>query len=109
MLLCFQYLHLIGEDDLLDVKKEVMDLASRWKDLGLALRVRRPVLDTISSKNHHNPVDCLGDMLLVWLQGQYDTKRFGQPSWELLCKAVENRAGGNNPALAESIRKRHGI
>ena len=86
-----------------------MDLASRWKDLGLALRIKRSTLDTISTKNHHDPVDCLGDMLLVWLQGQYDTKRFGQPSWELLCKAVEDRAGGNNPALAGNIRKRHGI
>ena len=86
-----------------------MDLASRWKDLGQALRVRCPVLNTILSKNHHIPEDCLGDMLQAWLQGQYDTKRFGQPSWEFLCKAVENRAGGNNPALAGSIRKRHGI
>ena len=86
-----------------------MDLASNWKGFGLALRVRRPVLDTISSKNHHNPEDCLGDMLLAWLQGQYDTKKFGQPSWELLCKAVDDCAGGNHPALAGSIRKRHGI
>ena len=102
-------IHLIGENDLFNVKEEVMELASRWKDLGLALRLQNPTLETISSKNNRDPEDCLRDMLLAWLRGQYDTKQFGQPSWELLCQAVEKRAGGNNPALAGSIRKRHGI
>ena len=97
------------EDDLLDVKEEVIDLASRWKDLGLALRVKCSTLDTISSKNHYNPEDCLRDTLQAWLQQQYDTTKFGQPSWQVLCKAVENPAGGKNPALARSIRERHGI
>eukprot|EP00731_Ephydatia_muelleri_P007182 Em0003g1430a len=99
----------LEEDDLLDVKEEVIDLASRWKDLGLALRVKCSTLDTISSKNHYNPEDCLRDTLQAWLQQQYDTTKFGQPSWQVLCKAVENRAGGKNPALAKSIRERHGI
>ena len=94
------------EYDLLDVKEEVIDLASRWKDLGLALGVK---YSTISSKNHDNPEDCLRDTLQAWLQQQYDTTKFGQPSWQVLCKAVEHRAGGNNPALARSIRERHGI
>ena len=86
-----------------------MDLASKWKDLGLALRVKRSTLDTISSNNHCNPEDCLRDTLQAWLQQQYDTTKFGQPSWQILCNAVESRAGGNNPALAGKMRERHGV
>ena len=83
-----------------------MDLASNWKDLGLALGIKYSTLKTIGLENLQIPKDCLGNMLQAWLQQQYDTKKFGQPSWELLCKAVEHSAGGNNPALAGSIRKR---
>lgn len=86
-----------------------MDLASKWKYLGLALGVKCSTLDTICYKNHQKPEDCLRDTLQAWLQQQYDTKKTGQPSWQLLCKAVENRAGGNNSAVAKSIRERHGL
>ena len=96
-----------GEDDLVDVVEEVMDVASRWKSLGLALRIKAAELDTISSKNHTDPTDCLKDMLLAWLQQRYDTKKFGPPSWRMLCQAIFKPAGGNNPALARSIAGRH--
>ena len=93
-----------GEDDLVDVVEEVMDLASRWHSLGLALRLKPAELDTISSKNHTNPLECLKYMLLAWLQQHYDVKRFGRPSWKMLCKTISKQVGGNNPALAEKIK-----
>ena len=91
----------------MDVMNEIMDMASKWKSLGLALRLRNADLDTISSKNHADPCNCLRDMLLAWLQQHYDTKRFGQPSWRLLSQAIYNRAGGDNPVLAETIAQQH--
>ena len=96
-----------GEDDLVDVVEEVMDLASRWHSLGLALRLKPAELDTISSKNHTNPTDCLKDMLLAWLQQRYDIIKFGLPSWRMLCQAILKSAGGNNPALSRKIAERH--
>ena len=56
-----------GEDDLGDVVEVVMNVASKWRSLGLALRLKVAELDTISSKNHTNPTECLRDMLLAWL------------------------------------------
>ena len=94
-----------GEDDLVDVMKKVMDMASKWRPLGLALRLKSAQLDTISSKNHTDPTECLRDMLLSWLQQCYDTTKFGQPSWRLLCQAIDNPAGGNNPGLAKRLQE----
>ena len=33
--------------------------------------------------------------------------RFGKPTWKRLVEAVEDRVGGNNPALAQEIAKDH--
>ena len=34
-------------------------------------------------------------------------ERFGKPTWKSLVKAVEDKVGGNNPALAQTIAKKH--
>ena len=91
----------------MDVMEEVMDVASSWRSLGLALRLKATELDTISIKNHTDPTECLRDMLLAWLQQRYDVKRFGPPSWRMLCQAISKRVGGNNPALARKIADYH--
>ena len=83
---------------------EVTDLAAKWRPLGLALRLKSAVLDTIYS-NH--PTECLRDMLLAWLKQQYDINTFGRPSWSMLCTAISKPAGGNDPALARKIAENH--
>ena len=96
-----------GENDLVDVVEEVISVAAKWRSLGLALRLKTAELDTISSKNHTNPTDCLNDMLLAWLQQRYDTKTFGPPCWRMLCQAISKQSAGNNPALARVIAEHH--
>ena len=51
---------------------------------------------------------CLTEVLTLWLKGNYNSERFGEPSWELLARAVADPAGGNNPALAEEITRQYG-
>ena len=96
-----------GEDDLVDVMEAVLDIAAEWESLGIVLRITPAELYTISSKNHSDPKKCLRDVLFAWLQQRYDTKRFGQPSWRMLCQAVQKPVGGNNPALARKIAIKH--
>ena len=96
-----------GEDDLVDVVEEVMVLSPKWRSLGLVLRLKATELNTISSKNHNDSTECLKDMLLVWLQQCYKINMFGIPSWRMLCQAISNPAGGNNPPLARKIAERH--
>ena len=53
-------------------------------------------------------VDCLRQMLSTCLQKNYNTERFGQPTWVRLVEAVNNSAGWGNPSLTMKIAKDHG-
>ena len=80
-------------------------MAARWKNLGLALRLEPDKLDVIEGENKRME-DCLTQVLSLWLKKMYDYKRLGDPSWQLLARAVGDPVGGNNPALAEKIAKK---
>ena len=81
-------------------------MTSRWKELGLALRLRPAVLKTIETQQTDLNSRMI-DILTEWLQQNYNTDRFGLPSWKLLVDAVAHRSGGNNPALARQIATKH--
>ena len=53
--------------------------------------------------SHHDSDDYLTEILILWLHKNYNTEIFGEPSWELLAKAVGHPTGGNDSALAELI------
>ena len=89
-----------------DVKRELWPVTARWKDIGLALRLNPDKLDEIERDNR-NSSDCLTKVLTLWLKKNYNTKRFGEPSWELLAAAVADPCGGNDSALAEVITGKH--
>ena len=83
-------------------------MTSRWKELGLALRLRPAVLKTIETQQTDLNSRMI-DILTEWLQQNYNTDCFGLPSWKLLVDAVAHCSGGNNPALARQIAtKRNG-
>ena len=90
------------------MKSELAPVTARWKYIGLALRLNPSKLKRIERENRDNLEDCLTEVLTLWLNGTYNTERFGEPSWELLARAVAHPAGGNNPALAEEIAKKDG-
>ena len=96
----------VGSDDLYEVKGEVVSVAARWKDLGLALRLEPDRLNVIEGENRRMD-DCLTEVLSLWLKKMYDYERLGDPSWQLLARAVADPVGGNNPALAERIVKKY--
>ena len=89
------------------MKRELQPVTDRWKHIGLALRLDPSELKVIERENR-DLEDCLTEALALWLRKAYNTERFGEPSWELLARAVGDPAGGNNPALAEKIGKKHG-
>ena len=94
-----------GIDDLFDVKSELQPVTTRWKSLGLALRLGPDKLDEIE-RDKRNCSDCLTKVLTLWLKKTYNTERFGEPSWELLAAAVGDPAGGKDCALANAILTR---
>ena len=94
-------------DDLFDVKSELIPVATRWKHIGLALRLDPAQLSIIES-DQGRVDDRLTEVLHLWLKKAYNSKRFGEPSWTLLARAVGHPAGGNNRALAEKIAEKYG-
>ena len=94
------------ENDIHVVWKEVACLADMWRKLGLELRMKDSYLkENIPSTK--SPIDSLKHMLELWLSGNYNVQRFGQPSWNSLCDAIEARTACNNAVLAYRIRIKH--
>ena len=71
------------------------------------MRLKADTLDSIHSKNNGDPTACLISMATEWLKRNYNVGKFGQPTWQMLVKAVGSRAGGGNNGLAEKIAKSH--
>ena len=70
--------------------------------MGLALGLNQGQLDSIQI-NNRTAEECLTAVATEWLNRAYNTTEYGEPTLQRLCEAVRNRAGGNNPALAERI------
>ena len=91
----------------MDIMEALVDIMAKWKCLGMALRIKQADLEAISSKHVSDAKENLRDTLNAWLQHRYNVEQFGQPSWKLLCQAVHNRVGGDNPKLAKTIAEKH--
>ena len=94
-------------EDLFEVQSELCHIEAKWRSLGLALRLHPGTLDTIETDCCSAAQSCLRQVVTLWLKREYDTKRFGAPSWQQLVTAVAHPAGGSNPALAETIALSH--
>ena len=95
-----------GTEDLQDVRSALEPVIARWRPIGLALRLTSNRLDVIN-RDRGNCEDCLTEVLTLWLNRNYDTEQYGEPSWEMLARAVGHRAGGNDTALSQEITGRY--
>ena len=86
------------------MKSQLEPVIDRWRHIGLALRLDPDQVKRIKKENS-DLEDCLTEVLTLWLQKNYNTERFGEPSWEMLARAVSDRSGGNDPALAGEISR----
>ena len=60
------------EDDLHDVISAVADLAGRWQEFGIALKLRISDLNAIHSTSAQSTNVCLRKMLTLWLRQNYN-------------------------------------
>ena len=94
-------------DALFDVLKELNPVSAKWRNIGIALRLKPNILDGISAYNNGDPTACLNSVITEWLKRNYNVKKFGEPTWQWLVKAVGDPAGGANMAQASDIAGRH--
>ena len=85
-----------GTDDLLEVLEELTPIERRANNLGIALGL---------STGSYNPT--MESVIQTWLDQDYNTQRHQLPSYRRLVKAVTNKVGGSNPALAKKIAANH--
>ena len=50
---------------------------------------------------------CLSEVIANWLKKNYNTEKFGLPTWRWLVEVVADPAAGNDRALAEVIARKH--
>ena len=90
-----------------EVLDEVIDLQGKWTDILAGLRLPPNLRSTIKAEHSTNTRSCLEAVLLAWLSKSYNVEKHGPPSWRTLVKAVADRNGGADVALALKIAKNH--
>ena len=80
---------------------------SKWKLVGTGLGLKASKLKEIERSNSNDLTSCLLDVIITWLQRNYNDERFGKPTWKRVVEVVNNPAFGANPALAKTIAKHH--
>ena len=82
-------------------------MAARFYSLGCALGLPVSTLNKIRNDNPHNSEIALMQVINMWLAQQFNTERFGAPSWRKLVCAVASSSGGSNHKLAAEIAENH--
>ena len=94
-------------DDLFDIRQELNQASAVWRSIGFALRLKPNILDGIDAQYSSDPAAYLTYTLIEWLKRNYNVKKFGEPTWQMLVKAVGDPAGGANMALARNLARKH--
>ena len=91
-------------DHLTRVLNLVLDVSTKWLDLGLQLGLKERELKCIEHDyGHHGAQTCLREMLSLWLRMINP-----HPSWEGILTSLSHPSVGN-PALAHEIREKLGL
>ncbi len=78
---------------------------SRYYEIGTQLHLR--ALDAIRKNSSTDTTIAMGEVVEEWLKENYNTEKFGHPSWKMLVEVVANPNGGNNNYLAKKIAREH--
>ena len=67
---------------------ECSSLAAKWEQLSGFLGLRISLIETIKQNHPGDNVGCWNDALKHWIKQGYNTSKFGEPSWQMLLKAI---------------------
>lgn len=99
------------EDDLYAVVCEVDEIKSLYFELGMSLGLKFKTLKAIDEKYRPtcNSKMALNEVLISWLNKEYNSEKFGPPTWKLLVENVDRVAQhhGSNDKLAMEIAQNH--
>ena len=78
-------------------------LAADWDNFALKLHLKYDTIKVIKKDNPGDSRACLTEAMSQWLKENYNTARFGVPSWRTLVTAVQ----AIDMALAHEIADTH--
>ena len=90
-----------------DLQEALEKVVSKWKLVGTGLGLRSNKLNEIEKAHPNNLTSCLLDVIMTWLERNYNVQKFGEPTWRKVVKVVNNPAFGANPGLARAIVDNH--
>ena len=93
------------DDDFADVLEAVERLAADWDKLAPYLHLRNGDIRVIRKENPGDTRACLNNTMELWLKENYNTRKFGHPSWRTLVKAVARM----DMAIAKEIANEHRV
>jgi hypothetical protein len=67
---------------------ECSSLCSQWVKISGRLGLPSHKIESIKRNNPNDCAGCWNDALLEWISQNYDTEKFGNPSWKTLLTAV---------------------
>ena len=91
------------DDDFADIVEAVERLAADWDKLAVYLHLRSDDIKVIRKENPGDTWACLNNTMALWLKENYNTVRFGHPSWRTLIPAVAKM----DMALAKEVANEH--
>ena len=84
----FQPYHSTDEDDWNVIIRDCSSLASKWEQLSGFLGLKISIISRIRSNKAGDCLGCWNDALMEWITRNYNTEKFGEPSWKTLLRAV---------------------
>ena len=84
---------------------ETRSLAAYWNEISISLGLSRKMISN-SIKVAGDSYQCWSEALKQWIQQNYNTKKFGEPSWRRLLKAIAvvNRAQCKELAVKHQLK-----
>jgi hypothetical protein len=67
---------------------ECRSLAAKWEQLSGYIGLSYNLIEDIKGNHPSNNSACWNEALKQWIQQNYETERFGKPSWRTLLKAI---------------------
>ena len=95
-----------GSDDKADILDELTRVRARYYEIGTMLYLDTATLDGIRTRSPSDAM-AMSSVIEEWLKGNYNTGRFGPPTWKMLVDVVANPNGGNDNGVAEKLAHRH--
>ena len=93
--------------DFFEIIKLLQDEKAMCYGIGTRLNLPESLLNTSRVRTRGGYAEAMNKIINNWLQRNYDTKKYGPPTWKMLADAVRAPNGGNNPTLADEIARLH--